>query len=165
MPVPSVAADARILLLREIRTMQQEVQALPSDKLLWRCPSGITNSIGTLGLHLAGNLRHFVGKGVGGLDYTRDRTREFEARDLTRQEVVDELALAANDVEVALASVSADQLERPITVGNVETSTQRFLLHLSAHAALHVGQAGYLRRILTGEERSVGVTPLADLQD
>jgi hypothetical protein len=33
-------------------------------------------------------------------------------------------------------------------------STRRFLLHLCTHAAFHVGQLGYLRRIVTGDSRS-----------
>lgn len=163
MPIPPVASDASILLKREVRTMQREIQALPSDDELWTCPPGVTNPIGTLGLHLAGNLRHFVGHGMGGLDYTRDRTREFEARGLRRPEVVAELDLAARDVSAALSAITTDLLEATVTVGGAEMTNRRFLLHLCAHAALHVGQAGYLRRILTGEASTVGVTTLADL--
>lgn len=163
MPIPPAASDASTLLRREIRTMQREVHALPSDDELWTCPPGITNPIGTLGLHLAGNLRHFVGHKMGGLEYTRDRTREFEARGLSKSEVVAELDLAARDVLTALSSITADLLDASVSLGGVEMTNQRFLLHLCAHAALHVGQAGYLRRILTGEAHTVGVTPLSEL--
>jgi hypothetical protein len=37
--------------------------------------------------------------------------------------------------------------------------TDRFLLHLAAHLAHHLGQAGYLRRIQTGGPSS-GPVPL-----
>lgn len=38
-----------------------------------------------------------------------------------------------------------------------------FLIHLCAHAALHLGQAGYLRRALTGDSTSSGPAPFEPL--
>lgn len=157
------ALDAERLLVREVCTLVAEINALPDDESLWACPKGITNSIGTLGLHLAGNLRHFLGTEFGDTGYVRDRPREFEARGLTRQDVIDELAEAVKDIEQVIPDVTSHQLSRVLTVGGVEMSGRRFLLHLCSHAALHVGQAGYLRRILTGNAESVGVTSLKRL--
>jgi len=45
----------------------------------------------------------------------------------------------------------------------VNFGTRMFLLHLCAHAAFHLGQAGYLRRVLTGENRSSAAVPLGPL--
>jgi hypothetical protein len=41
----------------------------------------------------------------------------------------------------------------------------RFLLHLVSHLSLHLGQAGYLRRILTGDPRLSGAVSLRALSD
>ena len=41
--------------------------------------------------------------------------------------------------------------------------TGLFLLHLCAHAGFHLGQAGYLRRVITGDATSSGPLPLAPL--
>ena len=159
------ALDAERLLVRELCTLVAEINALPDDASLWACPKGITNPIGTLGLHLAGNLRHFIGTEFGDTGYVRDRTREFEARGLTRQDVIDELAEAVKDIERVIPQITAHHLSRPLNVGGVEMPGRRFLLHLCSHAALHVGQAGYLRRILTGHAESVGVTSIKRLGD
>ena len=43
--------------------------------------------------------------------------------------------------------------------------TLRFLLHLCAHASFHLGQAGYLRRGLTGQSQSAGPVPLLALTE
>lgn len=157
------ARDAERLIVRELCTLAAEINALPDDESLWACPAGITNPIGTLGLHLAGNLRHFIGTEFGNTGYVRDRPHEFEARGLSRQDVLDELADAVKDVEAVLPNVTGHQLARTLTVGGVEMPARRFLLHLCAHAALHVGQAGYLRRILTGSAESVGVVSIKRL--
>jgi hypothetical protein len=42
---------------------------------------------------------------------------------------------------------------------------QRLLLHMCAHAGFHLGQIGYLRRIVTGENRSAGPLPVTALFD
>ena len=39
-----------------------------------------------------------------------------------------------------------------------------FLVHLCAHAGFHLGQAGYLRRALTGDSKSSGPIPLEPLR-
>ena len=44
----------------------------------------------------------------------------------------------------------------PEPVGGARVETGMFLLHLAAHLAFHLGQAGYLRRILTGDQTSSG---------
>ena len=51
------------MLHRELAAVQREIEAYPNDDSLWQLAPGISNSGGTLALHLAGNLRHFVGAG------------------------------------------------------------------------------------------------------
>jgi uncharacterized damage-inducible protein DinB len=145
----------RRLLVRELSTFIAEVEAMPTDTLLWECPPGVSNSVGTLALHVAGNLRHFIGAGLGQTGYVRNRVREFEARGLSAADVVAELELAIADMEAVLPGVPLARLDTPYPVAGVELPTGLFLLHLCSHAAHHLGQAGYLRRILTGENRSV----------
>ena len=55
------------MMLRELVTLRKEIEAYPSDESLWRVAPGITNSGGTLALHLAGNLQHFIGAVLGGM--------------------------------------------------------------------------------------------------
>ena len=50
--------------------------------------------------------------------------------------------------------------EYPEAVNGMRFQTGRFLLHLCTHAAFHLGQAGYLRRAITGQSQSSGPIPL-----
>ena len=147
----TVVADIRRLLLRELATFRREVELFPDDETLWRAAPGVTNSAGNLALHIAGNLRHFVGAVLGGTGYVRDRDAEFATKSGTRASVVQALAAAEADVETALAKLDDAALAAPYTSGpkGVEVTAQRWLIHLASHAAFHLGQAGYLRRILT----------------
>jgi uncharacterized damage-inducible protein DinB len=151
--------------VRELQTLQRELDLMPDDLSLWQTLPGVTNSVGNLGLHLAGNLEHFVGARLGHTGYVRNRDYEFAAREGTRASVKAALDGAIAAVQSTMATLTDADLARPYPdqVGGVQLSTELFLMHLCAHAAFHVGQAGYLRRILTASTASAGTVPLQDL--
>jgi uncharacterized damage-inducible protein DinB len=154
-----------LLLTRELETCAAEVEAFPDDEIIWALPEGISNSAGNLAMHVAGNLRHFIGRELGGTDYVRDRAAEFGTRSGSREALARELRATADELRDVLPRLPAEVLELPYPVafGDVRLPTARFLLHLCSHAAFHLGQIGYLRRILTGENRSVGVVQMSAL--
>ncbi|HEX7552073.1 MAG TPA: DinB family protein [Geothrix sp.] len=160
-----LAADLLILFRRDLGCLGREIGAFPDDVMLWRTVPGISNSAGNLALHVAGNLRHFVGVVLGGTDYVRDRDSEFARREGTRAELVAELECTASDVEAGLAALTAaaEAAPYPAAVAGHHPTTGRFLLHLEVHLAFHLGQAGYLRRALTGEAGATGGMGIAEL--
>jgi hypothetical protein len=160
-----LAADLLILFRRDLGCLGREVAAFPDDVTLWRTLPGISNSAGNLVLHVAGNLRHFVGTVLGGTGYVRDRDREFARREGTRTELIAELERTASDVEVGLRALTEAALAAPYpaAVAGHHSPTGRFLLHLEVHLAFHLGQAGYLRRALTGAAGATGGMGIAEL--
>ena len=93
----------------------------------------------------------------------RDREREFARRAGARDDVRAELRAAMRAVAETLERLPPERLEReyPEPVNGVSLRTDRFLMHLCAHAAYHLGQAASVRRAVTGENRSSGPVPLA----
>lgn len=156
----------RVLLLREVEALVREVEHLPDDDALWKTLPGVTNSCGNLALHIAGNLQHYVGHVLGGTSFVRDRDREFNQRSGTRADVIAELRMAIGAVDRTLRELSRDRLDQPYPqeLGGVRPRTGVFLFHLVSHAGYHLGQAGYLRRILTGDETTTGAIPVSDLK-
>jgi len=154
----SILDDLRALLVRDIEGMQHEISMFPNDTSVWETRPGIANPAGNLALHLAGNVRHYIGLMLGGIPYTRDRDGEFTRRGLSRLELASELAAALAVVHDVLPRLTPEQFEAqwPEMVAPVPVTTRRFLLHLCTHASFHVGQAGYIRRIVTGDSRSSG---------
>src|SRR5690606_19080291 len=73
---PMSPAIASTLILRELRAMRREVDAYPNDGAPWRLLQGLPNSGGTLVLHCAGNLQHYVGAVLGVTRYVPDRPAE-----------------------------------------------------------------------------------------
>ncbi len=145
---------ARIM-VRDLDRLAAEVEAYPTDEALWRIGGAAPNRGGTLALHLAGNLRHFVGAVLGGNGYVRDREREFAARDLSRRALLEEIAAARDDVQSVLPSVSDAALDAPWpgrTPLQEGASTREMLVHLSGHLAYHLGQINYHRRLLAAAD-------------
>ena len=161
----TLTSDIRLLLVRELEGMMREVGAFPNDETLWRTPAGVTNSAGNLALHLAGNLQHFVGAMLGHTEYVRNRELEFSTRSGTREDVQQALRDTITTVTDTLARMNNAALSAPMPgapMGMV-TRTDLFLLHLVAHAAFHLGQAGYVRRIVCGDATSANPLPLSVL--
>ncbi|WP_019588825.1 hypothetical protein [Deinococcus apachensis] len=63
--------DLRKLYLREISTLERELDLYPDEASIWSEPPGLPNSAGTLFLHLTGSLQHFFGAVLGKTGYVR----------------------------------------------------------------------------------------------
>jgi uncharacterized damage-inducible protein DinB len=160
-----LARNAAALLLRELETLRAELEAYPDDRSIWAQP-GLPNAAGTLALHLAGNIRYFIGATLGGSGYVRDRPREFAARDLPRAELFEEVSAAEAAVRAVLPSLSDSAIEAPFPepVNGLTMITGDFLMHLCAHFAYHLGQLDYHRRVVTGQTNGLGALPLTGLR-
>jgi uncharacterized damage-inducible protein DinB len=147
----------RVLFEREIDAFTREIEAYPTDDAVFATPPGISNSAGSLALHVAGNLQLFVGNRIGGSGYVRDRDAEFARRGVTRKELVAELARAKEAVRAALADRDPASVPSvfPDKVAGKTMTTEVFVLHLVAHLAYHLGQVDYHRRITTGDAKTV----------
>jgi uncharacterized damage-inducible protein DinB len=165
MNTPPIATQLHAILLRDVRALRREIEAYPDDDSLWAVPGGISNSGGTLVLHLVGNLRTYVGQVLGGDGYERDRPREFSARGLTRAELLRDLDLTLAAVDRALPLLTADVLaaEYPLAIGAVRVNAQDFLLHVAVHLGYHLGQVDYHRRMVTQSPATVSAVSPAEL--
>lgn len=147
----SIAVGLAALYARDLKRLIQELQAFPSDGILWQRAPGVKNSAGNLVLHLEGNLREFVGRQLGGVAYNRTRDREFALKDLSRDDLVQRMEQVKELVAQVVARLSDHDLAAayPEQVLEARLSSLDFLVHLHGHLNFHLGQIDYLRRILT----------------
>lgn len=160
-----VTTYLQAVLTRELRALARELEAYPDDQAIWRTFPAMPNAAGTLALHLAGNLQHYVGAVLGGSGYRRDRAAEFARRDLPRAELLAEVrrALAAVEQTVPRLDRRALEADFPEPVAGRVVRTEEFLLHLAVHLAWHLGQVDYHRRLVTGQAGSIGAVAVAEL--
>jgi uncharacterized damage-inducible protein DinB len=165
MSTPLLARHLHAILLREVRALRREVETYPDEASIWAVPEGISNSCGTLVLHLVGNLRTYVGQQIGGDSYERDRPREFAARNLSRAELLREIDATIAAVDGAMPKLTAETLAAryPLAVGPVTVNSQDFLLHLAVHLGYHLGQVDYHRRLVTKSTVTVATVAPVEL--
>jgi uncharacterized damage-inducible protein DinB len=152
---------------RDLETVAREISLYPDDASLWKPVEGQPTLGGNLALHLAGNLRHFLGAVLGGSGFKRDRDGEFSRRGLSRAAVTAELHTAKAEVAMALSNLDAALLDRPFpeAIRGHQLSTRMVLVHLCTHLSFHAGQLDYHRRAATGDRTSAepgGFTQLLD---
>ena len=150
-PTPSPELESlRHILTRDLQVLAKEVLATPDDAL-WSTMDGVTNSVGTLSVHLCGNLRHFVCHLLGKDGYIRNREMEFAGTPIPKQEVLLEIENTRAAVDQALLHLDPDILDDPMPsppAHHEGRSARFFLMQLSCHLSRHMGQLNYLRRIL-----------------
>ncbi len=159
-------AEITQIIRRDLQGLRRELLGYPEEADIWRTPPGVSNSAGTLALHLCGNLRHFIGAQLGGSGYMRNREGEFSLRNVPREEIFAQIDAAIAEVAAALAVFPPEKLETeyPLAIGGVRLQTRDWLLHLITHLAYHLGQVDYHRRLVTGQPEGVGAVSVRELK-
>lgn len=140
---------------RDLERLEEEIKAYPDEESLWRSAPGIEHPGGTLANHLAGSLLHHVGAVLGGSGYVRDRSAEFERRDIPRNQLLARIDRARVVVQEVLPELDETRLDEPFPEtpsGSPPVATRVFLLRLASHLAYHLGQISYHRRLLAADE-------------
>jgi len=154
------------IMIRELRGMKNELLAYQDERDIWRSVPGLPNTAGTIALHVAGNLQHFVGAQLGKSGYVRDRDAEFGRREVSVAEIVDELDKTIAALDATFARLEEKAMDRPFPqeIAGVRPTVGEFLVHLVAHLAYHLGQIDYHRRCITGDATTAGVLSPRDLK-
>ena len=114
------------------------LETLSDDQVWWR-PNPAANSVGTLILHLVGSTHHFLGRGVGDSEYTRDRPAEF-VEHVSRDELERRLAEVVAETGRVLDGLDPGALlQTSDRVGETHT-TAALLLRVAHHWSVHSGQ-------------------------
>lgn len=138
------------VLVRDLNKLESELLLYPTEDSLWKVDKAITNPAGNLCLHLCGNLQHYIGAIIGNTSYIRNRDNEFAAKNVSRKDLLKEIAQTKKAVEETLPSLTDQQLRTnyPVDVLGKPMTTLFFLVHLTAHFSYHLGQVNYHRRLV-----------------
>ena len=136
---------------RDLLKVKEEIDLYPDEQSIWSLSPGINNSAGTLCLHIAGNLLHFIGATLGNTGYIRERDREFSLRNIPRAELHAQLDQALIDIRRIMPALTDEQLQQnfPLEKHGETVTTAHMLVHLLGHLGYHLGQINYHRRMIT----------------
>jgi uncharacterized damage-inducible protein DinB len=136
-------------LVLELPAQIRECVSLLSDEQIWWRPNGTSNSVGNLVMHLCGASRHFLGRGVGGSGYVRDRDGEFaEQGPVPKATLLTMLEETAAETDRILGGLDEKRLLE--NTQNIEATMTVFscLMRMSHHWAYHVGQIVFVTKTL-----------------
>jgi hypothetical protein len=157
-PLLTTVRDEMIAYLHHLAArVERAVRAVPAEKL-WVKPFPFGNSLGTLVLHLTGNLNHYVGAKIADTGYVRDRPREFaDPGGYPADVILHHFHAAVGMVAATIAALDEPALCQPMTDEPPVRTTFGLLLTVIAHLNNHIGQMSYLVQALgqtTGEPPS-----------
>lgn len=128
-------------MVKEIPVVIRDCLAVLSDEQVWWRPNEKSNAVGNLVIHLCGATRHFLGKGVGGLDYVRDRDREFAERGpVPKGALLTLLEGTADETDRVLSGLTPDRLFDQTHGVEPAMTVIGCLMRMSHHWAYHAGQ-------------------------
>ena len=120
-----------------------------SDEQLWWRPNEESNSVGNLVLHLSGNMRHYLAKTVGGIEYERNRKAEFdERRALPKTEVLNIFKETMAQVTQVFADFDHKRFLETTPEPAYNPTIINLLFNVAIHLATHTGQIVYVTKML-----------------
>jgi hypothetical protein len=129
--------------------LKEELLKFKDEGNIWRNAPGVTNTAGTLVLHLVGNLKYTMGSIIGGTGYVRNREQEFSLTGVPRAQLVADIEATVEILKTSLAGITQVRLDEtyPLEMFGAR-STAYYVTRFYGHFNYHLGQVNYLRRIL-----------------
>ena len=122
--------------------------SVPAESL-WTKPFAFGNSIGHLVLHLTGNLNHYIGAGIAGSGYVRDRDKEFtDADHPSADELLARFREAVAMVVRTIRTQGDLDLVAPVEHQVPIRSRLGLFLVCASHLNNHIGQMSYIVQAL-----------------
>ncbi len=124
----------------------REAVDLLSENDVWLREGDVSNSIGNLLLHMAGNVRQHIVAGVGQRhDDRRDRSSEFAAvGGMMKKELLDRLETAIMEAADVLDTLDPAELMTMRVIQDKEVVLFDDIYHVVEHFGYHTGQIIYV---------------------
>jgi uncharacterized damage-inducible protein DinB len=120
---------------------------------IWTRNADNVNSVGNLILHLCGNVRQWIGFGIGDLADQRDRDSEFAARGgMDAKELLERARKTVSDAIDILGRFDAARLMDKVTIQSMQVTKMEAIYQVVEHFAQHTGQIIFVTKMLTGDD-------------
>jgi uncharacterized damage-inducible protein DinB len=142
----------KIRVFQESTYRIKKVLKLLTPEQIWYAPNGNTNSIGNLVLHLCGNVRQWIGTGIGDLPDVRTRDREFSTTREATQILLEKLEEIEKMTLPIINALDEKSLETKKIVQGYEETHLSIIIHVIEHFSYHTGQIALLGKIALDQQ-------------
>ena len=148
-PLPYALDSLRARITKVFPGQIRECLAQLDDEQIWWRPNETSNSIGNLVIHLSGSLNHYLNRGLGGIDYDRDRDAEFaERRHIPKAELLAIFDDMVSNAEKTFEGITVERLGDPSPEQKTYTVVIEDLISIATHVANHTGQILWITKML-----------------
>jgi uncharacterized damage-inducible protein DinB len=123
------------------RMIQDRLPLFPPERL-WQKSGAEANSVGNLVLHLCGNVRYYIGHGLGGQPNVRNRDAEFSTTG--HEDLAGLLRTTLAEATATLAALPPGRLGEPVPAGLTVpagvTTVLELIYQVVGHFQQHTGQ-------------------------
>lgn len=134
--------ERRILLVME---------QLSEEQLNWK-PNEQSHSITNLVLHIEGNIKERITKGILKQNIVRDREAEFSAVFISKAELTTRVKENFKSLTDIVSKLTDRELEQTQLVRNKERTNIDMLHQCAAHYSEHMGQIFYIAKLCLNED-------------
>lgn len=115
-----------------------------SEEDIWKKYNQGSNSIGTLIIHLCGNITQYAIASLGNQEDLRDRDAEFETNGgLNKQELLEKLTETVEQAKETILNCSETELMHKREVQGFNFSGIGIAIHVTEHFSYHTGQIAF----------------------
>ncbi len=163
-------ADTSVLFIQKSRALLMtdylpkiELSLAPlTDGDVWWRPNPVSNSIGNLMLHLAGNVTQWILGGVAGRPYARTRQQEFDERTpFPKSDLVARLSSVVLEADGVIARLDAAALTERRQIQRYDVSVLEAVYHVVEHFGMHTGQIILLSKARSARDLALWRPPSA----
>ena len=113
-----------------------------SDDEIWSRPNEQSNSVGNLVLHLTGSLNHYLNRGLGGIEFNRDRDAEFaERQHIPGDELRERFDDMVRKAEQTFTTITSERLAQPSLEPKMNRLVVEDLINIASHMATRSSKA------------------------
>jgi len=146
--IKAIQDEVRLRLLEESIPRIKQCLVELSIEQIWHRPNDNSNAVGNLVLHLCGNVRQYLISSIGSKVDTRERQKEFDARDISKDALLKEIEILAIEIEQAIPFITNQELERQRSVQGFEMTGLSIVVHVIEHFSYHTGQIAYFTKMV-----------------
>jgi hypothetical protein len=147
--LPLALASVRNRITRVFPAQIRDCLAQLDEEQVWWRPNETSNSVGNLVIHLTGSLNHYLNRGIGRIDYHRDRAAEFaERRNIPKAELLAAFDEMVANAEKTFDAITIERLAEPSPEQKMYTIVLEDLLSIMSHISAHAAQIVWITKML-----------------
>ena len=122
------------------------------EALIHQSPNAQITPVANQVVHLNGNIRQWLGEGLLGCAYTRARHQEFQASDLTSEQLMLLWEELEQDLVPHVSKLDRLNLHTAVCIQGFHTTVLGAWLHVLEHFSYHVGQMSLLAKYYSNQD-------------